>query len=383
MATEQALEGVAAVTAAEPSPQDEAPSSEASAASPSGAATEPPSSEASAASPAGAAAEPASLPDLPLFSCKEAYVYRVPPATTAGHRAELWDVNRWLATVALRVVQADDDAFIRLLDDKTGELFAECPVPTDKALLTAVEPVVDSSRYYVLRIVDRESQRHAFIGIGFRERSEASDFNAALHEFMQYIKRKRTAEAMRHAYEERLQAAASDGSAQSSGELAPTADYSLKEGESLTLRIVAPRRAGSGGFVSKKRGLFKQFSLVMGEHGGAVAALSPPPARSPRVPDMCVSPAFEAGGGSPMHSSSESGGEGGGSGGGLFSPALPRLSGAGDAELQQRLLGLRLRQGSGEVGPLSAGTSVASGSPAAVASAAATDDDDFGEFEAA
>lgn len=120
-----------------------------------------------------------------------------------------------------------------------------------------------------------------------------------------------------------------------------------------------------------------------GEHGGAVAALSPPPARSPRVPDMCVSPAFEAGGGSPMHSGSESGGEGGGSGGGLFSPALPRLSGAGDAELQQRLLGLRLRQGSGEVGPLSGGTSVASGSPAAVASAAATDDDDFGEFEAA
>lgn len=46
-----------------------------------------------------------------------------------------------------------------------GELFAECPVPTDhRPLLTAVEPVVDSSRYFVLRIVDRDSQRHAFIG---------------------------------------------------------------------------------------------------------------------------------------------------------------------------------------------------------------------------
>lgn len=33
------------------------------------------------------------LPEMPLFSCKEAYVYRVPPATTVGHRAELWDVN--------------------------------------------------------------------------------------------------------------------------------------------------------------------------------------------------------------------------------------------------------------------------------------------------
>jgi len=28
--------------------------------------------------------------------------------------------------------------------------------------------VVDSSRYYVLRIVDRVSGRHAFIGMGFR-----------------------------------------------------------------------------------------------------------------------------------------------------------------------------------------------------------------------
>lgn len=45
-----------------------------------------------------------------------------------------------------------------------GDLFAECPVPTDKPLQTAVEPVIDSSRYFVLRIVDRESGRHAFIG---------------------------------------------------------------------------------------------------------------------------------------------------------------------------------------------------------------------------
>lgn len=86
---------------------------------------------AEAAAPADANAAPAEgspivdaegdeLPELPLFSCKEAYVYQVPPATTAGHRAEMWDVNKWLATVSLRVMQADDDAYIRMTDESTG-----------------------------------------------------------------------------------------------------------------------------------------------------------------------------------------------------------------------------------------------------------------------
>lgn len=132
--------------------------------------------------------------------------------------------------------------------------------------------------------------------------------------------------------------------------------------------------------MSGKKGLLgKQFSLIMDGHGGAVAALSPPPGSSGRSSfDMCVSPSLEAGGGSPMYSSASS------EGGGGMGAAMPRLSGAGDAELQQRLRGLRLQQQQEEGGPPSSSVSAASSSPAAVvSSAAATDDDDFGEFEAA
>ncbi len=41
---------------------------------------------------------------------------------------------QWLATVILRVVQADDDAYVRLMDEKTGERAGVASAPAQGRL---------------------------------------------------------------------------------------------------------------------------------------------------------------------------------------------------------------------------------------------------------
>jgi hypothetical protein len=60
-----------------------------------------------------------------------------------------------------------------------SSLFAQSivTITSDRTLQFFLEPVVDSSRYFVLKIEDAISNRTAHIGIGFRERDDASNFN--------------------------------------------------------------------------------------------------------------------------------------------------------------------------------------------------------------
>ncbi|CAL2238748.1 unnamed protein product [Prunus armeniaca] len=159
--------------------------------------------------------------ELVLFQVPECYVYLIPPRkSAASYRADEWDVNKWVWEGILKVISKGEECIIRLEDKNTSELYARAFLR--KGEPHPVEPVIDSSRYFVLRVEENIDGRlrHAFIGIGFRERTEAYDFQAALHDHMKYLDKKKTAEEMEQKFQQ-----------------TSLVDYSLKEGETLVLQL--------------------------------------------------------------------------------------------------------------------------------------------------
>jgi hypothetical protein len=100
-------------------------------------------------------------------------VFKIPPLNQAdGYRCTGWEsCEMWSGRC--RVLVKGKSARVVLDDPSTGKVFAEAPLDNANAL----EPVLDSRRFFVLRVVN--GARHAFIGIGFNERNEAFDFKLA------------------------------------------------------------------------------------------------------------------------------------------------------------------------------------------------------------
>ncbi|KAL4128588.1 hypothetical protein KRP22_009491 [Phytophthora ramorum] len=155
-----------------------------------------------------------------LATLNQVFVFQIPPQTSsAGHRADSWpSTPAW--TGRLQVSSVGEDALIELKDPNTGVLFAACPIKAGGP--PAIQKVVDSSRYFVLRAVDRVSGRHAFIGIAFNNRSDAFDFNVAIDDFSKELTREKT----------QLQSSTS----------APPVDYSLKEGQTIRIKLNSKKK---------------------------------------------------------------------------------------------------------------------------------------------
>ena len=231
-----------------------------------------------------------------LWRCEEAYVYQLPRALNSshGHRADDWDVDNWLKAVRVTVAARGDRASVRMSDRETGELFASVPVPVDRPLSTAVEPVIDSSRYYVVRVVDEASGRHAFLGFGFRQREESSAFTACLDDHMKYLRRRREAAAMRERFEEEE---AHRGRAGGEGPAAPDR-FGLKEGEKITISVgAAPASAsapgGGGGGLAGRLQRMKLARSGAGPPATAGGFLPPPPAMAVTPPPAARAAAAE------------------------------------------------------------------------------------------
>ncbi|KAH9309852.1 hypothetical protein KI387_037763, partial [Taxus chinensis] len=201
----------------------------------------------------------------------------IPPRkSSASYRADEWNVNKWAWEGALRVVSKGEECMVKLEDKNTGELYAQAFVRRGQPL--PVEPVIDSSRYFALCIEENfgERTRHAFIGIGFRERPEAYDFQAALYDHVKYLNKKQAAEEMEQQYQTKA-----------------SVDYSLKEGQTIKLQLRNPQK-GTG---TRKSTFFEQEldNLSLSENReksrplACLAPPPPPPAPSSPSAARCVS----------------------------------------------------------------------------------------------
>lgn len=221
-----------------------------------------------------------------LYVARECFVYKIPPrSSTAGYRAAEWgDMEAFLWKGRLRIIEQGERCWIRLEDGTSGELFALCPYDLSGQ---SVESVLDSSRYFVLRVesedtpsssssgaanhqnsTDAKKKKRAFIGMGFQDRSESFDFNVALQDWT------KRAKAAKEAKEHPQSTSSSDGNLidptnESSPHIpsGPKQDYSLKEGQTFSIKI-------PGSHTGKK---IREQSATSNFGGGAL--LPPPPSK--------------------------------------------------------------------------------------------------------
>lgn len=198
-----------------------------------------------------------------LFLAAKAHVYAVPPlASTKGYTASSWTSApqnpiftarcRLVETAYAETLKAD----VVLEDPSTGELFAAAPY-TDEA---AVEPVLDSSRFFALRVRDPEG-RKAVLGLGFEDRAEAFDFGVALQEARKAV----------------LGVPEHKGPVKKAEE---TRDLRLKEGETITVNLGSSKfKRGAPRRTEEPKGDLSGFSLPPppGGLGGRGSGLIPPP----------------------------------------------------------------------------------------------------------
>ncbi|KAK0178676.1 hypothetical protein PV327_007545 [Microctonus hyperodae] len=192
-----------------------------------------------------------------LLVKSEVFVFKIPPRpSNRGHRAADWNLQDPSWTGRMRLVSKGDSISLKLEDKISGELFAECPIETYPGI--AVEPVTDSSRYFVLRVQDTNG-RSAFIGVGFLDRSDSFDLNVALQDHFKWLKNREQIEKEKE-------------------QPKPELDLRFKEGETIKINMKITKKDGSE--VSSKSKQRPQVGLGLPPPPGGVK-IAPPPPKTP------------------------------------------------------------------------------------------------------
>lgn len=150
-----------------------------------------------------------------------------------------------LATCSLSVERRDDSCLISFHTAKPKEggpegstepsLYAQSQISLgdETPIKHWVEAVVDSSRYFAVRISDGKREVH--IGMGFRERDDASNFKMSLLDYENSILRERKGEQMQMAHEEEEDSLNADDGAAAG--VAAASKLGLKEGEKIHINL--------------------------------------------------------------------------------------------------------------------------------------------------
>lgn len=203
-----------------------------------------------------------------LLVVREVSVYKIPPrSTSGGYKCGEWLQSDKIWSGRLRVVSCKDRCEIRLEDPNSGELFAACFVnPGNRE--NSVETVLDSSRYFVLKIEDGTG-KHAFIGLGFAERNEAFDFNVALSDHEKYVRR-----------EQEKEAGETSDSSDAHIDIHPAVNHRLKEGETIHINV-KPKPSSGTGMLSAAAIKPKTTTLGINPPPGKIRSPLPPPPNDP------------------------------------------------------------------------------------------------------
>ncbi|XP_015891305.1 uncharacterized protein At1g03900 isoform X1 [Ziziphus jujuba] len=216
-----------------------------------------------------------------LLVVREVSVYKIPPRTTSGgYKCGEWLQSDKIWSGRLRVVSCKDRCEIRLEDPNSGDLFAACFVHPGQRE-NAVETVLDSSRYFVLKIEDGTG-KHAFIGLGFSERNEAFDFNVALSDHEKYVRR-----------EHEKETTGGEASDDTHIDIHPAVNHRLKEGETIRINV-KPKPSSSGTGMLSAAGLSgtgkpKAVALAPPPGSGKIRSPLPPPPNDPIAARMTSS----------------------------------------------------------------------------------------------